>query len=217
MAEQTTKGSKPKQTKGTAKQRKNSFDNVASVKVEKRKPKKVSEVLDTLPEEKKEVVLKTMAKYGDNHWWDSDDPIEVAVHQVFEDMFLVDDSLFMEGLAKLLGREVFRHEILFSMDALRKEVIDAIVKKEAGFSLEQTDDYKCRKFEEGILAAVEHIGEDKLVSIDLSRTRELSKKGDVCLAESIRKTAAKTFGEMKSSGQSNQDNQEQKRNPPKKN
>lgn len=219
MVGRITKGSKPKQTRETAVQRKNSFDKAASIEVKERRPKKVSEVLDTLPEETRKLVLKTMAKYGDNHWWDSDDPLEVAVHQVFEDTFLVDDSLFMKGLEKLLGRNVFSHEILFGMDALRKEAVHAIARKEAGFSLERTDDYKRQKFEEGILAVVEHVGEDKLINIDVSESWELSKKGDVCLAQSMRKTAAKTFGDMKSSKKKSlgQSNQKQKRNPPEKN
>jgi len=75
----------------------------------------------------REVIQPTaIAKYGENHWWESDDLIIVARHQIFEKILLVDFDLFLQGIGKLLGRPVWTHEFGLNIEGLRKEAKEAI-------------------------------------------------------------------------------------------
>lgn len=81
-----------------------------------------------------------MEQYGDNRWWESKEPVQVAMYQIFEDILMVDFSTFHEGLEKLVGRPVFTHEMGLNVDGLRKEARLGIerIKKGIGTS----DEYK---------------------------------------------------------------------------
>jgi hypothetical protein len=90
-------------------------------------------VLETLPDENRERALKAMKKYGNNRWWRSDDPLEVAKYQVFEDTLLVPFDLYHEGIEKLVGRPVYTHEFESRLvDGLREEAKKAIELREKG-------------------------------------------------------------------------------------
>lgn len=54
--------------------------------------------------------LTAMSKYGENHWWLSQDTLEIAKYQLSEDILLVPFDKFHKGLEKLLGRPVFTSE-----------------------------------------------------------------------------------------------------------
>lgn len=68
------------------------------------------EKMKKLPEENQKAMQETMAKYGDYHWWLSDNPVEIAMNQLFEDVLLVDFGGFHKGVEELLGRPVWTHE-----------------------------------------------------------------------------------------------------------
>ena len=78
---------------------------------------------------KSDYIKKVMKKYGDNNWWLSGDPVEVAKNQIFEDILLVPFSTFHKGMEMLLGRPVWTHEFGLSWDKLQAEV-KVIVDKE---------------------------------------------------------------------------------------
>jgi hypothetical protein len=69
-----------------------------------------------------------MQKYGDNHWWESKDPVEVAKYQVFEDVLMTDFSTFHDGVEKLVGRPVYTHEFGLNVEGLRQEAREAIAR-----------------------------------------------------------------------------------------
>lgn len=93
----------------------------------------VEDVLDTLPEKNRQAALKAMKKYGENRWWRSNDPVEIAQYQVSEDILLVPFGLYHEGIEKLLGRPVYTHEFRSSnMESLQEEAREAMELRKIG-------------------------------------------------------------------------------------
>ena len=75
---------------------------------------------ENIPQEYLGNVKGVIQKYGDNHWYTLDNPLEVAMYQVFEDILVVPISKFHEGLEELLGRSVSIHELGIQRDRLEK-------------------------------------------------------------------------------------------------
>lgn len=94
---------------------------------------KLMEIWDTLTSEQQERLEIVMAKYGTNQWWNSDDILEIAKYQIFEDVIMVEWSTFHYGIEKLLNRPVWTHEFGLNMKGLRQEAKDAIERLEKGF------------------------------------------------------------------------------------
>lgn len=85
-------------------------------------------------EEKKsleEVVEETKSKYGDNRWWDSDDPNVLFLGQINEPILLVDFVKFHKATEKALGRPVFTHEFAASVHELLIEEFEGKIPKPA--------------------------------------------------------------------------------------
>ncbi len=108
-------------------------------------------------------VRTAMQQYGDDRWWESKDPVQVAMYQVFEDILLVDFSTYHEGLEKFLGRPVAVHEIPLNIKGLREEARLRIERYKKGIgtsdecketavqrSIEMLEDY-CRRTGKGLL------------------------------------------------------------------
>jgi hypothetical protein len=68
----------------------------------------------------KNILLKTMNKYKNNHWWLSDDIKIIGYYQLKERILLVNFSKFHKGIEKLLGIPVWTHEL----GMFRKELIE---------------------------------------------------------------------------------------------
>ena len=93
----------------------------------------VEDMMDVLPEKNRRNIRRVMDKYGDNMWWRSDDQIEIAKYQVFEDILMVPFGLYHESIEKLLGRPVYNIEMRSSnIENLRNEARDAIELHENG-------------------------------------------------------------------------------------
>jgi hypothetical protein len=92
----------------------------------------VEDFLDGIDEKQKQRILKTMNKYGNNHWWRSDDSIIIAKHQVFEPVLMVPIDTFTESLEKLLGRPVYTFELADYDEDLKNEAEEAIELHEKG-------------------------------------------------------------------------------------
>jgi hypothetical protein len=60
-------------------------------------------------------LLRTMRKYGDNRWWESNNPVVLAYHQAKERILLISLDQYVEGASKICGRPVFTHD-LFGQD-----------------------------------------------------------------------------------------------------
>ncbi len=104
-----------------------------------------------IPEENKKKMLEAMKKYGDNHWWDPDYPIELAAYyQLKEKTLIIDFGRFHEGTEKLLGRPVWTHEFALNYNGLLKEAEEAFERLMKGESLERDPKYVAAKVRESI-------------------------------------------------------------------
>lgn len=64
---------------------------------------------------------ETAAKYGDNRWWESNDPRTRAYHQINEPIQMYGFDRFYQDFEALLGRPVWTHEFALCHDELRQE------------------------------------------------------------------------------------------------
>jgi len=129
------------------------------------------EIWSQLSQETRETIKITMEKYRDNRWWESEDPLQIAMYQIFEDILIVDFDKYHQGLEKLVGRPVFTHEFGISREALREEARMGIRRLKKGIGT--SDEYKqtavrksiemleefCRRTGKGFLAT--NVDEDK--------------------------------------------------------
>jgi len=73
-----------------------------------------------------ENIRLTMQKYGENKWWESNDPATRSLFQLFEDIRIIDFFEFGKGLCKLLGRSVWNFELGINTEGLRREAGEAL-------------------------------------------------------------------------------------------
>ncbi len=106
--------------------------------------------LSKLSEDGRKTILHAQEKYGDNHWWLSEDPLVIARYQLFENIGMSDLDVQIAGLQKLLGRPVYHQELAFDVEELREEAKVAIWKLEGGESLETPFDYQLKKVHEAM-------------------------------------------------------------------
>ncbi len=74
-------------------------------------------------------IEKAKEEYGNNHWWNSTDPLEVAMYQVFEPLNLIDSDnldLYKAGIKKLTGEDVPFSELVFRDRNLQKKVLEGV-------------------------------------------------------------------------------------------
>lgn len=93
-----------------------------------------------LPSKNVDNLRRAMQKYGQNYWWESDDPVQIAMYQIFEEILMVDPDKFHEGLERLLGRPVFTHEMGLNLEGLREEAGLGIKRLKKGIGT--SDEYK---------------------------------------------------------------------------
>lgn len=91
-------------------------------------------------------IFKQIAReeYGDNHWWESDDPVEIAKNQIFERCLLADFEKFHKGLKIILGRDVYIHELGLNPEGIQDEVRMGLRRLEKGIGT--SDEYKQEAF-----------------------------------------------------------------------
>ena len=90
---------------------------------------------DKMSKETQDKCKKVMDSYGENKWWESDDPLEIAMYQIFEGTLLVDFPTFHEGLEKLLDRPVWTHEMGINYDGLCEEARLGINRLKTGIGI----------------------------------------------------------------------------------
>ena len=71
-------------------------------------------------------------KYGDNKWWESDDPVHLATWQLFEPILMCDFPKFHDGVEKLLDRPVHTHEFGANHAELLHQATIAIHRRDVG-------------------------------------------------------------------------------------
>ena len=104
--------------------------------------------IETLPKENQSAIREAIISYGDYHWWLSDNIVEIAMNQLFEEVLLVDFDLFHEGVEEFLGRPVWTHEFGLNVEELREEAYKAML----GLTNEERDDNMRR----GVKSIIEH-------------------------------------------------------------
>lgn len=80
---------------------------------------KTSEDQETYETVKK--CLDQMEKFGDNHWWNSEDKKVLGYYQLMNPILLVAFDKFHEALEFLLGRPVWTHEMGLNYEGLKAE------------------------------------------------------------------------------------------------
>ncbi|MBO5178981.1 MAG: hypothetical protein J6B87_01350 [Clostridia bacterium] len=75
-----------------------------------------------VPTKHEDAYVAVMDKYGNEHWWNSDDPAKVAKYQMNESVLLVPFIKLQNSLESVLKRTVSPNEIHYDNDALRAEV-----------------------------------------------------------------------------------------------
>lgn len=120
-----------------------------------------------------------MQEYGENHWWESDDPIEVAMYQIFEDFLMVDFSKFHEGIEKLVGRPVFTREFGMNVDALREEARLGIERLKQGIGT--SDEYKATAVRKSIQMLEDYcrINGKQFLKLDLPEQPEEREENEI--------------------------------------
>lgn len=97
--------------------------------------KYIKERFGYLPQKNVDNLKKSMLKYKDNHWWESNDLVKIATYQIFEDTLIVDFDKFHEGLEKLIGRPIYTHELGLNVEGIREEVKLAIERLKEGIGV----------------------------------------------------------------------------------
>ncbi|MBR9703760.1 hypothetical protein GOV10_06980 [Candidatus Woesearchaeota archaeon] len=101
-------------------------------------------------------VLKVMQSYGDNHWWESDDPITIARHQWCEKrILLVDLTELDEYMSILLGRPFYFPEFV-SNDNLETEVNLALERHDKGLAI--TPEYLQEQEQDAVSGMMSYLG-----------------------------------------------------------
>src|SRR3989344_81340 len=92
-------------------------------------------------------ILGAIERAGDNKWWKSDDPLEAARGQLYENILIIPPGLFHTGLNLLLDRPVWDHEICFCIEDLREEGKVAIERRKKG--IRNSDEQKLEAYLRG--------------------------------------------------------------------
>jgi hypothetical protein len=125
-----------------------------------------------------QAALEVMRKYENNHWWESDDPVEVVKYQVFEDVIIVNFEKYWDGLTKLLGRRISTHE--FTPDgliALQEEVRCALRRMEKG-GYGVSDEYRETAERRSVQSAEElSKGKDRVKVVQKQPVSDRNKQG----------------------------------------
>ena len=108
-----------------------------------------------LPKDNQQAMRDAMEKYGNDHWWLSDDPRTIAAQQLFENCLLVDFDIFHKGIEELLGRPVWTHEFGTNIKGLREEVTKVI----SGLPLEDRN----VRIQQGIESLTKRVAKEKII------------------------------------------------------
>ena len=111
-----------------------------------------------LPKENRQAMHDAMEKYGNNHWWLSDEPKIIAQNQLFEDCLLVPFALFHKGIEELLGRPVWTHEFGTNIKGLREEATKVI----SGLPLEDRN----VRIQQGIKSITKRVAKEKIILVE---------------------------------------------------
>jgi len=101
-------------------------------------------------------VSSAMRKY-ENKWWESEDPLELAANQIFDDCLLVPVSTYMQGATELLGRDVIDIELFLFNDKIQEEARQALSRLEREITKISPEEAQ-QKFGDSVRRLEEYLG-----------------------------------------------------------
>lgn len=115
---------------------------------------------------------ESMKKYGDNHWWESEDKAMIGFYQLNENRLIVPFSVFQKGLEKLLDRPVLNSEMGINRNGLVREADEAINLYLSG--VKHSDEYRQEKIKESMDMLEDFCKKNgkQLLKLDLSEDNE---------------------------------------------
>ncbi len=72
------------------------------------------------------------ATYGDNHWWESTDPLVLAYHQIHEPVLCMDWSVFHAAVEEVVEHPVWTHQFVTDHVELENEIDQRWAQREVG-------------------------------------------------------------------------------------
>ena len=84
-------------------------------------------------------LAEAQAKYGENRWWLSSDPIEYVKHQIEEPILMSPLENYQSALTKVLGRDVWDIDMLMSYSRLQEEARSVLEMKARGEERSEKD------------------------------------------------------------------------------
>jgi len=92
----------------------------------------IDDFWNELDDEQKQGFIDVQKKYGDNRWWESNDPLYVIKHQIEEPWQVISFPAYMDMLSEFIDRPLSHLEFAFNYDQVMDEVRLAIKRKEVG-------------------------------------------------------------------------------------
>ncbi len=134
---------------------------------------------DKLDDDQRRNLDEVSEKYGDNRWWESDDPMTVLRHQIEEPMQVVSVPDYVDMLGQFLERPVCHMEIAFDYDRIKSDVRMAIKRREMGIG--QSDEQR-EAAHQDYVGRIEDIVEtqlpkDRVMRVDLSQKPDRNDDG----------------------------------------
>lgn len=125
---------------------------------------------DKLNEELRTGLREVARKYGNNRWWESDDPVTILRHQVEEPFQVVSFPVYLDMLGVFLERPVCHLDFAFNYSQIKEEVRMAVKRRERGIG--QSDEQR-EAAHQDYVRRIEDIVETKLpkdsvMKVDLS-------------------------------------------------
>ena len=81
---------------------------------------------ENMPDDQRANIMSVIRINNGYRWWESSNPAEVALNQLFEPIKIVDSDVFQEGLIQLFGREVDPQLAYCMPTGLKKEIVDRL-------------------------------------------------------------------------------------------
>ena len=81
-------------------------------------------------------VLKVMNKYAER-WWESDDEVSLAYHQVRERILIIPLQVYHDGIRKICDRPIYQHDLFGQFPEFIQEVEEGMKRLNQGWKVSE--------------------------------------------------------------------------------
>ena len=81
---------------------------------------------ERMPQDRRKNIMDVIEKNKGYRWWESSDPAEIALNQIFEPIKIVDNDVLQEGLNQLLGREIDIQLVYGTPSVVKRAIVDRL-------------------------------------------------------------------------------------------